>query len=120
MHRLGLQAAGSAEERRRLRDSLRKKVRRILIKYADNAVLKPLMTKLGNAYGDLFRFVTDPRVPSTNNAAERGLREIVVHRKIRGAIRSEDTMRWLGNLFTCVTTWQMRGIDHLAELAKYA
>ena len=30
-----------------------------------------------------------------------------IHRKIRGSIRSEDTMEWLGYLFTCITTWKM-------------
>ena len=98
---------------------LRKCVREILAKYADVTVLEKFMTKLGNAYEDLFRFVLDPRIPSTNNAAERGLREIVVHRKIRGSIRSKGTMRWLGNLFSCVATWQQRGIDHLSEIARY-
>ena len=107
------------KKRRRLRSYLRKCVREILAKYADVVVLEKFMTKLGNAYEDLFRFVLDPRIPSTNNAAERGLREIVVHRKIRGSIRSKDTMRWLGNLFSCVTTWQQRGIDHLSEIARY-
>ena len=107
------------EETAQLRSYLRRRVREILAKCADVAVLEEFMTKLGNAYGDLFRFVLDPRIPSTNNAAERGLREIVVHRKIRGSIRSKNTMRWLGNLFSCVTTWQQRGIDHLSEIARY-
>ena len=119
VHRCGLRASGSMKKRRRLRSYLRRRVREILAKYADVAVLEKFMTKLGNAYEDLFRFVLDPRIPSTNNAAERGLREIVVHRKIRGSIRSKNTMRWLGNLFSCVTTWQQRGIDHLAEIARY-
>ena len=119
VHRCGLRASGSMKKRRRLRSYLRRRVREILAKYADVAVLEKFMTKLGNAYGDLFRFVLDPRIPSTNNAAERGLREIVVHRKIRGSIRSKNTMRWLGNLFSCVTTWQQRGIDHLSEIARY-
>ena len=119
VHRCGLRASGSMKKRRRLCSYLRRRVREILAKCADVAVLEEFTTKLGNAYEDLFRFVLDPRIPSTNNAAERGLREIVVHRKIRGSIRSKNTMRWLGNLFSCVTTWQQRGIDHLAEIARY-
>ena len=107
------------KKRRRLCSYLRRRVREILAKYADVVVLEKFMTKLGNAYEDMFRFVLDPRIPSTNNAAERGLREIVVHRKIRGSIRSKNTMRWLGNLFSCVATWQQRGIDHLSEIARY-
>ena len=87
VHRCGLRASGSMKKRRRLRSYLCKCVREILAKCADVAVLEEFTAKLGNAYEDLFRFVLDPRIPSTNNAAERGLREIVVHRKIRGSIR---------------------------------
>ena len=119
VHRCGLRASGSMKKRRRLCSYLRRRVREILAKCADVAVLEKFMTKLSNAYEDLFRFVLDPRIPSTNNAAERGLREIVVHRKIRGSIRSKGTMRWLGNLFSCVATWQQRGVDHLSEIARY-
>ena len=74
------------EQRQALRDLLRKRVRRLIGKYQDNPVLGSFMRKIGRAYASLFRFVADTRVPPTNNAAERGLREIVVHRKIRGAI----------------------------------
>ena len=59
-------------------------------------------------------------IPPTNNAAERGLREIVVHRKIRGGIRAKETMTWLANFFSCVMTWKNNKLDYLAEIAKYA
>ena len=58
-------------------------------------------------------------VNTYNNAAERGLREPVVHRKVRGSIRSEETMKWWGNLFTCIMTWRARNVDIHEELAKY-
>ena len=119
IYKMGTQASGTKEQRQALRDLLRKRVRRLIDKYQDNPVLGGFMGKIGRAYASLFRFVTDPRVPPTNNAAERGLREIVVHRKIRGAIRSEDTMTWLGNLFTCMTTWEQRGLNHSAMVAAY-
>ena len=119
IYKMGTQASGTKEQRQALRDLLRKRVRRLIGKYQDNPVLGGFMGKIGRAYASLFRFVTDPRVPPTNNAAERGLREIVVHRKIRGAIRSEDTMTWLGNLFTCMTTWEQRGLNPSAMAAAY-
>ena len=73
----------------------------------------------GRALPNLLAFVKDPFIPPTNNAAERGLREMVVHRKIRGGIRSEGTMELMGNLFSCVSTWKSRGIDYLREIARY-
>ena len=71
VHRCGLRASGSMKKRRRLCSYLRRRVREILAKCADVAVLEEFTTKLGNAYEDLFRFVLDPRIPSTNNAGKR-------------------------------------------------
>ena len=107
------------ESRRKLYKYLRRRIRGILKIQTDCADLQAFRTKLGNAYDGLFRFILDPQIPPTNNAAERGLREIIVHRKIRGSIRSEDAMEWLGYLFTCITTWKMHGLDPLKKMAAY-
>ena len=96
------------------------RIDRIVARYADDPILEKFMIKLRNAGSDLFRFVLDPTIPPTNNAAERGLREIVVHRKIRGSIRAEETMTWMANFFSCVMTWKNKKLDYLAEIAKYA
>ena len=110
---------GPPDRKRSLRDALRKRVSRIINRHAGHPVLDKFMTKLANALPNLFRFVTDPSIPATNNAAERGLRELVVHRKVRGSIRSEKTMDWLANIFTCVTTWKARGIDYMTQMVAY-
>ena len=96
------------------------RIDRIVARYADDPILEKFMVKIGNAGADLFRFVLDPTIPPTNNAAERGLREIVVHRKIRGSIRAEETMTWMANFFSCIMTWKNKKLDYLAEIAKYA
>ena len=120
IHRLGLEATGSIQERRRVRNLLRKRVKRLIGTYGENPVPNHFLTvKLRNAERDLFLYVVDPRVAATNNAAERGLREPVVHRKVRGSIRSEETMKWWGNLFTCSMTWRARNVDIYEELARY-
>lgn len=77
------------------------------------------LTKLENALPDLFTFVLNPAVSPTNNPAERGLREIIVHRKVRGQMKSENMPEVMGNIFTCFTTWKAQGVDHLAEMVKY-
>ena len=118
-YRAGVGYKGPPGRRRGLRDALRKRVSRIIGRHAGHPVLEKFMTKLTNALPDLFRFVTDPSIPATNNAAERGLRELVVHRKVRGSIRSEKTMDWLANIFTCVMTWKARGIDYMTQMAAY-
>ena len=119
IYRDGVGNKGPPDRSRSLRDALRKRVSRIIDRYADHPVLEKFMTKLANALPNLFRFVIDPSIPATNNAAERGLRELVVHRKVRGSIRSEKTMDWLANIFTCVATWKARGIDYMTQMAAY-
>ena len=108
------------EERRAVHDRLLRRVMDAARRYKDDPVLEKFAVKLKNAGADLFRFVLNPEIPSTNNAAERALREIVVHRKIRGGIRAEVTMEWLGNFFTCVHTWQQQNLDWLKKIAAYA
>jgi transposase len=48
----------------------------------------------------LFVFLYDPRVPPTNNASERALRNSVVHRKVTGGFRSD----WGAAAHAAVTT----------------
>ena len=74
-----------------------------------------LAERLTTHIGGLFTFVGDPRVPSTNNAAERSLRHLVVSRKIGGGTRSpvgSDTKMALATLFG---TWRLRGLDPLTQ-----
>ena len=105
--------------RRKCVKKLDRRVADLVEQHRRNYRLAKFVTTLDNARPGLFRFVIDPGIPHTNNAAERGLRELVVHRKIRGGIRSDDTMEWLGNLFTCVSTWKERGLDVMAKMASY-
>ena len=35
-------------------------------------------------------------------------------------IRAKEMMTWMVNFFSCVMTWKNKGLDHLAEIAKYA
>lgn len=76
------------------------------------------------AYGafplsSLFTFVMHPGVDSTNNAAERVLRETVIHRKIRAQLKTEKGMEMFGNIMTSVMTWDMRGLNIIEEVRKY-
>lgn len=110
--------ARPARKRQHAHDLLAARIRRLIERYSDYHVVEKFMKKLGRALPELFLFVLDPRIPPTNNAAERGLRELVVHRKVRGGLRSDDT-DWLSNIFTCIMTWKERRLDWMAEMAKY-
>ncbi len=80
------------------------RIKRLISRYGGSPLLGSFMGKLKNALPHLFTFVLDPRVPPTNNAAERGLREVAVHRKIRGGMKSTNTTDVMGNIFTYITT----------------
>ncbi len=62
---------------------------------------------------ELFTFVADPRVPSTNNAAERSVRPVVVQRKVSGGTRSARGTSTFTTLATLFGTWRARGLDPL-------
>ena len=67
---------------------------------------------------ELFTFVADPAVPSTNNAAERSVRPVVVQRKISGGTRSAQGTRTFTALATLFGTWRARGLDPLLACQK--
>lgn len=65
---------------------------------------------------ELFRFVADPAVPTTNNAAERALRPLVVARKVSGGTRSAQGSRTRMILQSLVATRELRGQNPLTPL----
>lgn len=65
---------------------------------------------------ELFAFVADPVVPSTNNAAERALRPLVIARKISGGSRSGQGSQTRMILQSLVATWEVRGLDPFTEV----
>ena len=62
---------------------------------------------------ELFTFVLDPALSSTNNAAERSVRPVVCQRKISGGTRSPAGTRTFTTLATLFGTWRARGLDPL-------
>jgi transposase len=75
-----------------------------------------LCQRVERYHPELFTFVADPAVPPTNNAAERALRPLVVGRKISGGSRSSQGSRTRMILQSVIATWEVRGLDPLAEM----
>jgi hypothetical protein len=75
-----------------------------------------LCQRVERYHAELFTFVADPAVPPTNNAAERALRPLVVGRKISGGRRSSPGSRTRVVLQSVVATWELRGLDPVAEM----
>ena len=61
----------------------------------------------------LFVFVEHPEVPSSNNAAERSVRPLVVLRKVSGGTRSAQGSQTVAVLMSLFSTWQAQGKDLL-------
>jgi transposase len=69
--------------------------------------------------GELFAFVSNPEIPSENNAAERAVRPAVVARKISGGTRSERGSKTSSILRTLFETWSLQNrntIDACREM----
>ena len=74
-----------------------------------------LCRRIERSIQELFVFVSNPDVPSDNNAAERSLRHLVVSRKISGGTRSlrgTESKMTLASLFGA---WRARGLNPLVE-----
>ena len=106
----------SARERRRAQASLCME-ELIRPEYETEEVTK-LAEKIRNGLGCWLTFVTEPEVESTNNRAERALREQVVMRKIFGGLRFPTGVRIHETLSTMVATWERQGLDPPDQLTS--
>jgi transposase-like protein len=75
--------------------------------------------KLKTARNSLFTFVRYSGVPSTNNDTEGSIRKCIMQRNVRGQMKSSKGMKMLATFLTCFETWRIRGLDILAQMAKY-
>ena len=77
-----------------------------------------LCRRIAKYLSELFTFVSDPTVPTTNNAAERSVRPVVIQRKISGGTRSSAGSTTFTRLATLFGTWRARGLDPLAACRR--
>jgi transposase len=64
---------------------------------------------------ELFTFVTNPDVPSENNAAERSIRPAVITRKVCGGTRSEKGSQTKATLLTLFGTWIQNNLNPMQQ-----
>ncbi|MFN8532906.1 MAG: IS66 family transposase [Dehalococcoidia bacterium] len=80
----------------------------------DPATPTTLCRRIVRHLEELFVFVECPEVPPDNNAAERGLRHLVVSRKISGGTRSSSGSTTKMTLASLFATWRLTGTNPLA------
>ena len=68
--------------------------------------------------GNLFHFVTNPAVPSTNNGTERAIRKAVIIRKISNGSRSEKGAKILETMLSIIETIRLQGKNPLKEMHR--
>jgi len=76
--------------------------------YRGSEVYKFVKSVCRNHRENLFRFVDNPKIESTNNRAERGLRHAVVIRKISNGSRSEDGAETTTKLLSVLQTVKLQ------------
>jgi hypothetical protein len=83
---------------------------------ADSQALSNRFRRHGS---DWFTFLTSPAVSPDNNEAERGLRPVVIHRKVTGGARSDWGAQLVAMMFSFLESMRRQGknaVDHLFEL----
>ncbi|HXV92897.1 MAG TPA: IS66 family transposase [Pseudonocardia sp.] len=101
--------------RERLADRFAAELVRVCRRQPVGAPQATLCQRIERYRTDLFTFVADSAVEPTNNAAERALRPLVVARKVSGGTRSAAGSRTRMVLQSLVATWELRGLDPVAE-----
>ena len=104
--------------RRRCEDDLLAVCQPFLAADAATVPQATLCRRIAKYLSELFTFVTDPDVPTTNNAAERSIRPVVIQRKISGGTRSPAGTSTFTRLATLFGTWRARGLDPLTACQR--
>ena len=79
--------------------------------YRSTEVFKFVKSVYRNHRENLFRFIDNPEIDSTNNRAERGLRHAVVIRKISNGSRSEDGAEITARLLSILQTMKLQEVN---------
>jgi transposase len=77
-----------------------------------------LLLRLSTRKSDVLRFLTDPRVPFTNNLAERDGRMMKLRQKISGGFRSADGAKDFAVIRSLLSTARKQGWDLLHTLTS--
>ena len=54
----------------------------------------------------------------TNNAAEKEIQSVMIHRKVCGQIGSKREIRRFDTLLTCILAWLKRGLNYYHDVDR--
>jgi hypothetical protein len=79
--------------------------------FADLPEVVRLQSRIEAHFDGVMRFVDRPDVPMTNNATERDLRPLALHRKVTGGTRSREGSQALGHWMSVTQTLRKNDLD---------
>ena len=98
-------------------DQLKSEIFQLTLRHYKHSITRKFVNNLYYRDGDdLFRFVTDPVIDSTNNLSERELRALVVIRKISNGSRSRRGANATAMLLSIIQTLRFKGDNVLQGL----
>jgi transposase len=80
-------------------------------RYEDEEKVRQLAGEILNDWDAVVAFVFDPKLPPTNNDAERALRHAVIARRISFGTRTDEGSRFYAAALSLVDTCRKRGVD---------
>lgn len=107
------------KQRRLMRRRAEDELLRMICRSYESKKIRELTEKINNGFDYWFTFVENPRVESTNNRAERALREHVVQRKIIGTLRNEKGTFIHETMMTVLATWKQMGLNSYDMLMEH-
>jgi transposase len=105
-------------KRKKLQAAAKRRLRYWLEKDYESLEAKRFILKVRNGADHWFTFVVVPGLESTNNRAERALKEPVVQRKIIGTFRNEKGTRIYESMMTLLASWKQRGLNPYEAMAE--
>ena len=98
-------------------EQLKAEVFQLTLRHYRHSTIRKFVNNLYYRDGDdLFRFVTDPDIDSTNNISERELRALVIIRKISNGSRSRRGANATAMLLSIIQTLRFKGENILQGL----
>jgi len=80
-------------------------------RYEDEKKVRELAGEILNDWDAVVAFVFDPKLPPTNNDAERALRHAVIARRISFGTRTDEGSRFYAAALSVIDTCRKRGVE---------
>jgi transposase len=113
-----LETDPTTSQRRRMQKSARKGLEALIERSVPDGPVATLLGKIKGGLGHWLRFVGEPAVSPTNNAAENALREPVILRKLIGTLRNERGMFAHETMLSLLATWKQQEKNPYEQLRE--